>query len=187
MDTLIFNSINAYGPEIYLLIFLGLMIEGEGVLFAAFYLVHQEKLDLPVLLMVAVSGVIAGDNLWFLSGRLVRRVPLLGKILKKVPAAIDEFIRTRAALTIIVSKFLYGFHRPILLYLHGAGVKYPDFLKGDVPAALLWVGVMSTAGYFFSSSLVLIRENFKYWQLGFAAVIITFIVIYKLVSGLVMR
>jgi membrane protein DedA with SNARE-associated domain len=187
MESLLLNNLHLFRFEIYALLFVGLLMEGEIILFLAFYLARQHYLDFGDTLIIALAGVIIGDNLWYFFGKYVERAPLLGRMIKKIPASVDRFILTRPALSIIVSKFTYGFHRPVLLKLYSAKVKYRQFILIDLVGVILWVGVYSILGYVLADSLWLFRHQIKYWELAFVIAIIVISLLFKLVSDFVKR
>jgi membrane protein DedA with SNARE-associated domain len=187
MDNLILNNLDLWRPVIYSVLFVGLLLEGEAVLFTAVYLIHQGKLDPGDTIGIAICGVLIGDSLWYFSGTAISGLPVIRKIIAKVPKDFDAFIGKRPKISIIVSKFIYGFHRPTLIRLKAVGVVYTNFLKADIPGALLWIAIVSALGYFFSSSTALLKEYFKYWEIGLAVSLIIFILISKLVSKFILK
>jgi membrane protein DedA with SNARE-associated domain len=181
------NSLELWRPVIYSVLFVGLLLEGEAILFAAAYLVHQGKLDPGDTIGIAICGVLIGDSLWYFSGTAISGLPVIRKIIAKLPADFDAFIGKRPKTSIIATKFIYGFHRPTLIRLKALGVVYSNFLKADVPGALLWVSVVGALGYFFSSSTAILKEYFKYWEIGLAVSLIIFYVISKLISKFILN
>lgn len=187
MDSFILNNLHLCRPEIYLLLFIGLLLEGEAILFAAFYLVYQGKLGLGDTISVAIFGVLIGDTLWYFWGTLISKLPIIKKIVEKLPKDFDAFIRKRPNASIIASKFIYGFHRPTLIRLRELEITYRNFLKADIPGALLWVLIVSVLSYFFSNSATLLREYLKYWEIGLAVSLIIVFLITKLISKIILK
>jgi len=187
MDSLILNNLDLWRPGIYSVLFLGLLLEGEAILFTAVYLVHQGKLDLGDTISIAICGVLIGDSLWYFGGTAISGLPIIKKIVAKLPKDFDAFIEKRPKISIIASKFIYGFNRPTLIRLKAVGVLYSNFLKADIPGALLWLSIVSALGYFFSSSTALLKEYFKYWEIGLAVSLIIFFLITKLISKLILK
>jgi len=187
MDNLILNNLDLWRPLIYSVLFLGLLMEGEAILFTAVYLVHQGKLDPGDTIGIAVCGVLIGDSLWYFGGPAISGLPIIKKIVARVPKDFDAFIGKRPKTSIIASKFIYGFHRPTLIRLKEVGVAYSNFLKADIPGALLWLSVISSLGYLFSSSASALKEYFKYWEIGLAVSLIIFYFISKMISKLILK
>lgn len=187
MEGLILNNLHLWRFEIYTLIFLGLLMEGEIVLFIAFYLVRQQHLDFFDTLFVVLAGVIAGDTLWYFAGKFVHRVPVLGKMMGKIPPSVDRFLASGSflsVLTVIFSKFTYGFHRPLLLKLYSTKIKYLHFLRIDALGIIIWVGVFIILGYVFADSFWLLRHQIKYWEIGLLVALVIMGVIFRVVSNL---
>jgi len=187
MDSFVLHNLDLWRPWIYSVLFLGLLLEGEAILFTAFYLVHQGKLDLGDTIGIAICGVLIGDSLWYFGGSAISGLPIIKKIVARLPKDFDAFIGKRPKISIIVSKFIYGFHRPTLIRLKEAGVVYSNFLRADIPGALLWLSIVSALGYFFSSSTALLKEYFKYWEIGLTVSLIIFFFLTKLISKLILK
>jgi len=187
MDNFIFNNLHLWRPLIYSVLFLGLLLEGEAILFTAVYLVHQGKLDPGDTIGIAICGVLIGDSLWYFGGPAISGLPVIKQIVARVPKDFDAFIGRRPRTSIIASKFIYGFHRPTLIRLKAVGVVYSNFLKADVPGALFWISVISSLGYLFSTSVSALKEYFKYWEIGLTVSLIIFFLISKLISKLILK
>jgi membrane protein DedA with SNARE-associated domain len=138
----------------YLAVFLGTLIEGETVLFAAGYAAHRGLLAWPVVLVVAIAGAILGDQLAFLLGRwkgelLLRRFPALAGARPRVCELLEKF----DALFILANRFLYGLRiaGPVLL-----GISHVSLLRFallNVVGAVFWAILISGAGYTFGFAM----------------------------------
>jgi len=149
MDSLMLNNLDFWRPALYSVLFVGLLFEGEAILFTAAYLVHQGKIDPGDTLTIAICGVLIGDSIWYFAGVAISGLPIIRKIVSKLPKDFDAFIRKRPNTSIIATKFIYGFHRPTLIRLKAVGVAYGNFLKADIPGAFLWISILIALGYFF--------------------------------------
>ena len=74
----------------YAIIFFGMMIEGDILLFTAGSLTHQGYFDIGVALILVFLGTIIGNNIWYVLGEL------MGK--KKLFLKVKKFIEKRPAL-----------------------------------------------------------------------------------------
>lgn len=68
MDSFVLHYLTLWRPLGYLLTFLGLLFEGEAVIFTAAFLTHRGFFDGGDIFFVIIAGVITGDILWYLAG-----------------------------------------------------------------------------------------------------------------------
>ena len=53
----------------YLILFPGIVVEGEAFLLAGAFMAHRGVLDLPVVIAVAVAATMCGDQLYYRAAR----------------------------------------------------------------------------------------------------------------------
>jgi len=182
MQGLIVNSINAWGHWAYVLLFFGLLLEGETFLFGAFLLVCHGQLSLSLVFFVAILGVLAGDWCWFWIGRHLERFSWLSKKMGVVASPIDRQILKRPFHTLFLSKFIYGIHRITQIRSGVVKIDPKTFWQADILATLFWVGSIAGLGYFSSMSIGWLQHIFKYAELSFLFVVVVFFLLAHLVS-----
>jgi membrane-associated protein len=163
-----------FGPWLYVILFLiifcetGLVVTpflpGDSLLFAVGALAARpEGLDLWVLLSTLVVAAILGDsvNYWVghqIGDRLQHRFPRLIK-----PEHIrrtHEFYERYGGKTIIIARFV-PIVRTLAPFVAGVGrMTYTRFMMFNVSGALLWIGLLIPAGYFFGN-MEIVRKNFS--------------------------
>ena len=163
-----------FGPWLYVILFLivfcetGLVVTpflpGDSLLFAVGALAARpEGLNVWVLVVSLSMAAIIGDsvNYWigyFLGDRLQRRFPRLIK-----PEHIrrtHDFYERYGGKTIIIARFV-PIIRTFAPFVAGVGkMTYSRFMMFNVSGALLWIGLLVPAGYFFGN-LPIVRENFS--------------------------
>lgn len=133
----------------------GLPVPGETILLLASFLAYSEhRLHLPYIILVGTLAATIGDNLGFLLGHFGGR-PLLDRYqaaLHISPRALhrgEDLFRRHGPETIFVARFIAGmrmFAGPLagVLRMHWKKFALFNFL-----GAVLWVTVISLAGYFF--------------------------------------
>ncbi len=138
----------------YVAIGVGTLLEGETVLIAGAALAHRGLLSLPLVMVVAFVGAIAGDQLWFQLGvrlgpSLLDRRPRWKALATRADAALSRF----GAIFVLGFRFIYGIRTvtPIVL---GAR-RYPAlrFAVLNVLGAALWVIVFGVLGWVFGAGL----------------------------------
>jgi membrane-associated protein len=172
LDTHLSQVIAQYGTGTYLILFLiifcetGLVVTpflpGDSLLFAAGTFAALGALDLRVLVLLLVAAAVFGDTVnYWVGARIGPRafsgsVPLL---------KLEHLERTRAfymrhgGKTIIIARFV-PIVRTFAPFVAGVGaMSYPRFITYNLVGAVLWVGLLVPAGYFFGN-IPVVRENF---------------------------
>ena len=162
-----------FGPWLYVILFLiifcetGLVVTpflpGDSLLFAVGALAARpDGLDLWVLLATLVVAAILGDSVNYWVGhqagdRLQRRFPRLIK--PEHVRRTHEFYERYGGKTIIIARFV-PIVRTFAPFVAGVGrMTYSRFMMFNVSGALLWIGLLIPAGYFFGN-LEIVRKNF---------------------------
>ena len=168
-----------YRPFGYLLFFLGMLIEGDAVLFSASFLAHQQFFEFPFVIFIGLAGALLGDSMWyFLGTKMNEHTPLFHKWLHRLSQPFDEHLKTRLFHTIFISKFTYGFHHALLARAGALRVPYKKFLKDDILATLPWFAIIVTLGFASSASFALIRNSLRSVQIGLVIGLILFFLIW---------
>lgn len=147
----------------YLIVFVGTLLEGETVLLAAGFAIHQGMLDWSLTWMIAVTGATLGDQGYFVLGRwkgaeLIQRFPSLKARVIKVQGIMER----HHTLFILALRFLYGLRAagPIIL---GAG-KLPmlRFSVLNLIGAVIWASLGLGTGYVFGLTLESLLTHIKH-------------------------
>jgi membrane-associated protein len=174
------DFIRAHGPLIYGLLFLivfcetGLVITpflpGDSLLFAIGALAADptSNLNIWIAAIILLVAAILGDtvNYWIgrkFGGWMMRKFP---KIVK--PSHIEktnEFFVRYGGKTIIIARFV-PIVRTFAPFVAGSGeMDYKRFMTFNVVGALLWVGLILPAGWFFGN-IPIVKKNFELVVLG---------------------
>ncbi len=173
-----------YGLLVYALLFViifcetGLVVTpflpGDSLLFAvgAISADPASGLDLGTSAAVLVVAAILGDtvNYWIghrFSGWAIRKFPRMIK-----QSHLDKtsgFFRRYGGKTIIIARFV-PIVRTFAPFVAGSGaMDYKRFMKFNIGGALLWVGLLLPAGWFFGNMPV-VKENFGLVVIGIIAI-----------------
>ena len=174
----------AYGA-----IFVGMLFEGEIVMFSASFLVAQGVLDLLPVVLSAIPGVAIGDFSWYQMGRkyATDESSFMGKLLHKVLGRFDGHIRQRPFRVVFISKFVYGFHHSLLARAGATGFPAKTLFKYDAISSLIWMAIVIALGYFSSASFTIIKSKLKFVEFALLALIITFFVFEKFLTDFMRR
>lgn len=168
----------------YAIVFLGMVIEGDGVLFAAAFLTHQGFFDLLDMFMVVFVGVLFGDFLWYWLGKkFYASSTVFTSWAERIAAPFDIHIVDRLFRTIFISKFMYGFHHLILMRAGALGVGAKKLLKIDFFATFIWILVVGGLGFLSSVSFSTIKHYLRSVEIFLLLGIVTLLFIQHFVAG----
>jgi len=162
---LIVQYMNQYG---YWAVFFGVMLEnaglpipGETILLVAGFLCSEHHLNLALVMIVAATGAVIGDNIGFAIGHHFGRGFLLrfGKFVFLTPARLEHmtnYFASHGNKTILVARFITGL-RVFAAILAGASrMPWRVFVVYNIAGAVLWSVVISALGFVFGHSLPLL-------------------------------
>ena len=182
MEGLILYGLSEWRILAYILIFIGMILEGEIVFLVAIYYVYQGKIAPLNTICAAMAGMFIGDILWYSFGFYFGRIPFIKKYIYRITTILDAQISRRPAVSIIFSKFTYGFHRLTLLRAKVVGVPLRKFMKIDAIGVIAWTFVIGNLVYILSASLPIFKKYFRFAELGLALIAIIYLVIVYLLS-----
>jgi membrane protein DedA with SNARE-associated domain len=155
----------AYG---YWAVFFGVMLEnagvpipGETILLIAGYFASTGEFHLALVMLIAASGAVIGDNIGFAIGHHYGRNVLLriGRFFFLTPkrfARMEKYFEDHGNKTILVARFITGLRVFAALLAGASKMPWRIFVVYNVAGAILWSVVITTLGYLFGSSLPLL-------------------------------
>lgn len=169
---------------IFLILFVGMVFEGDLLLFSSAFLASQDYLSVNILTFVIFSGVMFGDSLWYCFGHILyQKFSFFRRLLDKIPPRYDKHIFDRPFRTFLISKFTYNMHHPILLRAGTINLDFKVFLKNDFKATVAWFVVVGGLGYLSGSYFFIVRNYLKYAEiLLFILVLALFLIEYFIIS-----
>jgi membrane-associated protein len=161
-----------HGAWVYGLLFLIIFMEtgfvvtpflpGDSLLFVAGTVVAAGGMDLAGLILILIAAALCGDNVNYWIGRLLG--PRLfkretGRWLKRENLdRTHAFMERHGPKAIIIARFV-PLVRTFVPFVCGIGrLTYPRFLGFSLLGAMLWVGLLVPAGFFFGG-LAVVRNN----------------------------
>ncbi len=165
---------NQYGTWTYLILFLivfcetGLVVTpflpGDSLLFVVGALCTGTTLNLGLSLFLLSTAAILGDTLnYFIGHKLAPKIFRNEKIKFLNPAHLkrtEDFFQKYGGKTIIIARFV-PIVRTFAPFVAGMGnMAYLRFLSYNVIGALLWVFLLTLAGYFFGK-IPIVEKNFS--------------------------
>lgn len=159
----------------YLILFLGMFIEGEVFFLTAAIFAWQGYLNWSLLVLAAFAGVVLGDVFWYLLGYGLERSSLLRLFFKIRLSYYQEWLEEnflkRYYRMAIYSKFLYYINRLTPLIAGWHKFEFKKFIKIHLLSAVIWVGINAIFGYSFgyvvgADGLRWLLERFGYLVAG---------------------
>jgi membrane protein DedA with SNARE-associated domain len=143
---------------VLLLCGLGLPLPEDVVLLAGGYLAHRGIIRYPITLVVALVGVVAGDNSLFFLGRrfgtsLVRYFGIVRPGTQLQIERIRGFMDRHGHRTILYARFLAGLRALVYVTAGSFDVSPARFLFYDLAGALISVPLVVSLGYIFGGQL----------------------------------
>ena len=169
----------SYGSWIYAVLFLIVFLEtgvvvtpflpGDSLLFVAGTIAAAGELNVHALVLLLIAAAIAGDSLNYSIGRyLGPRVFRFDDSRFFKRAYVDRthaFFERHGGKAIIIARFV-PIIRTYAPFVAGIGaMSYRRFLMFNVTGAVLWVALLTYAGFFFGN-LPLVRNNLTAVILG---------------------
>ncbi len=158
------SKLGLYGVLLGLMILggVGLPIPEEVTLFLGGYLAYLEFIDFWPAIFILTIGIILGDNLVYLMGRLVghRLLPKIARF-RHVAALFvksSKYFDQYGAKIILVSRPFIGIRPAVLLLAGHHRVSFASFLFFDIIAAIPWAFFLFFLSYYLGTGLDLLTE-----------------------------
>lgn len=170
-------------PIGYILVFIGMIIEGDILLFTAAFLTHQGIFDIGDMLIAVLAGAIIGDALWYLLGLKLNNSSLfLTRWMDRIARPFDKQLANRPFHTIFISKFIYGIHHALLIRAGNLKLSFREFVLVDFLAIVLWIAVVGGFGYISGASFALSKQYLRFVEFGLAAGLIVFFILLHIIK-----
>jgi membrane protein DedA with SNARE-associated domain len=155
----------AYG---YWAVFFGVMLEnagvpvpGETILLVAGYFAATGEFHLALVMLIAATGAVIGDNIGFAIGHHYGRAFLLrvGRFFFLTPRRyehMERYFERHGNKTILVARFITGLRVFAALLAGASKMPWRFFVVYNVAGAILWSVVITSLGYLFGQSLPLL-------------------------------
>ncbi len=171
-----------YGAWVYAILFVivfcetGLVVTpflpGDSLLFAVGALAAGGKLDLAFAMLLVFVAAVLGDTVNYSVGKFAGRklIAMFPRLIKQ--QHLDQthaFFERYGGKTIVIARFV-PIVRTLAPFVAGIGaMTYRRFMLYNLGGALLWVGLVTPAGYLFGQMRA-VKENFSLVILGIIVV-----------------
>jgi membrane-associated protein len=170
--------VKAYGAWVYVILFVVVFCEtglvatpflpGDSLLFAAGAVASGGRLNVVLLGLLLIVAAVLGDATNYSIGKfagekLTRKYPRIIK--PEYLARTSRFYERYGGKTIVLARFV-PIVRTFAPFVAGIGrMRYARFASFNIGGAVLWVGLLVPAGYFFANVPV-VKQNFSLVVLG---------------------
>ena len=139
----------------YLIIFFGLVFEGEVVVITAGVLSYLGALDFWVsLIFILAGGITKAFGCYYLGTLLAKRYndsKFLKYLRKRVLYFMPRF-EERPFWSIFISKFINGVNYWIAIFSGYVKISFKTYLKAEIFSTVIWAPLLLSLGYFFSQT-----------------------------------
>lgn len=150
----------------YVVIYFGLIFEGEIFIISTGILAHLGALNFWFSLLFILLGGFSKTILGYAFGKFLYKKynhnRVFGYIQRRVYAILPRF-KVKPFWSIFVSKFIMGANYLVVIFAGYEGIEYKKFLKAEISSTLIWAPFMLSVGYFFGyTALHITREIWKF-------------------------
>ena len=188
LETLL-NLFKTYG---YWIVFFGVMLEnaglpipGETILLAAGFFASEGHFSMILVMVIAMTGAVLGDNCGYWIGHRIGRKMLIkyGKYLMLTETRfsfMERYLHSHGDKTVLVARFITGFRVFTALFAGATGMRWAKFLLFNVLGAISWAVVITLLGFFFGKSWDLLEQYIKGTGWVLAGVIVAAVIVYHI-------
>lgn len=129
---------------------------------AAGFLAYLGALNFFVVLIVAFTGAIVGDNIWFWVGQkggtpLVEKYGKFFFLTKKRVKRAKDYLDRHGSKAIFVSRFIFGTRTSTAILAGALGMPAKKFARSNLTGAGVWAILTASLGYLFGKSFEVLR------------------------------
>lgn len=164
----------------YLIVFLGMIIEGAGVALMTSFLAQQGHFNIYFLVLVMFGGTILGSVIWYQLGRLFYGTAVGDWFRKHIflnEGIFEKLLQKNSRKTLFVSKFIYGFDRAAVILSGLIKINFAKFLKIELLANSVWLAAMFSLGYFSGAALDRLKSSFQRIEIIFLLILLIYIIL----------
>jgi phosphatidylglycerol lysyltransferase len=146
----------------YVLLFGGVILEGEAFLLTAAFLAHRGIFHLPTVVAVAIAATMFGDQVYYQAARARGRAWLERR--KGVRARYNRIIdmtARRGPWLLLVSRYTFGFRIVIPAACGAVGMPAGLFTFVDFVAVAVWALLTGALGYYGGAAVARYLHDFK--------------------------
>jgi membrane protein DedA with SNARE-associated domain len=157
-------------------ILVGMVLPGETALLVAGVFCAHHKLNLGVMIIVAVASAVAGDSVGFEFGKKfgpsLRRSRLGVWVGERRWSLVDGFLHKHGGKAVLIGRLTALFRALIPSMAGMSGMRYRTFIVWNVIGGLIWAPGCVLLGYAFSKSLDVVGKTLTWAPLIILALVV---------------
>lgn len=164
----------------YVVLFLGMILEGELFLMAAGVLAHIGALNIGTTFLVAYIGVLANDVIWYNIGAYLKEKHNHRRSIQWMENKTARLLvntKEKPFKAMFISKFIAGLNHPTLVLLGFLKVDFKYFIKAQIFISFLWTLLFLALGFLFGYAAISFSHKLnKFLLVSFGLIISVLIV-----------
>jgi len=174
---------------LYILICLGVILEGEIVVILAGIFAHLGSINIPMAILATFIGGGIKSIIGYSFGYYLQKNHSDNKIVSSTENHINHFLpnfNNKPFISIFLSRFLIlGMYWFTLIFSGYRKIKMKTFIKAEILSLLAWSIVMLSLGYFFSYTAISISRDVRNFLGIILIFFIAFFVLEKIIAFIV--
>jgi membrane protein DedA with SNARE-associated domain len=170
---------------IYLLIVLGVIVEGEIIVIIAGILAHLGSVNVYLALLATIVGGGIKSILGYSIGYYLQKNHSDKKLVFQTENRINYFLPNflnRPFISLFLSRFLIlGIYWFALIYAGYKKIHIRTFIKAEISSLVVWALVMLSLGYFFSYTALSISRDIR----NFLGIILIFFIMFFILEKVI--
>ena len=151
----------------YLLLFAGVIFEGEAVLIAGSFLASRGYFNISTVALVALAANTMSAQFYYTAARVRGRRWFESRFPEKSAyRKIIDWVRRRDNWLLLMSRFLFGFRIVIPAACGAFGMSAARFAVLNIVAGILWVIPTALAGYYFGENAARLIRGAREYTFG---------------------
>ncbi len=166
----------------YMLLFFGMVLEGEVFLIISAMLARLGAFDFAEVISVAFAGVMVGDVFWYWVGMILARFDGRIKIIAFAERTVHLFFpnfQRKPFFSILLSKFIYGINHATLVFSGATRLKFSLFFHAELLSSMVWVAIYAVAGYLFGNAAIAVTRKASHFALLAVVFVVGFMLLEK--------
>lgn len=172
---------------VYLMIYSGLVLEGEFFLISVGILIYLGALNPWLTVLFVFAGGLSKTFIGYALGEFLYKKFNHHRFFKYIQKRVYNILpgfKTKPFLSIFISKFIFGANNIVIIFSGYEKINYKKFLKAEILAMMIWAPLLISLGYFFSYTALHVSSEIWKFLIVVLALFAIFILFDKFVSWL---
>ncbi len=172
MDLTIFQQFHPAQEFVYAALFLGMFLEANVTILTGTFFISRGSLNPFLAIIVIIFGAFSEQFLLFWAGEHLGRSEKITKLVSRLTDRYDQHLISRTFHSLLLSKFIYGLHRAVLVRIGMLHIGWKKFTRATLASTSLWLLSVGSLGFVFSASYGVLKHNIKFAELILLSIVI---------------